>query len=606
MKIKQLPSQLINQIAAGEVIERPASVVKELVENSLDSGAQHIRIRIEQGGSKLIAVSDDGCGMDKDDLLLSVAHHATSKITSFQDLERVAGFGFRGEALPSIASVSRLKITTAIADAPHAWSISFNGGETQNDVSPAQHAQGTSIEVSDLFFNVPARRKFLKAERTELRHIQDWLFKLALSYTDVAFELYHNGKEIFKFKGQADGHSTEQRLERILSKSFVEQSIWVDYEEGDLSLKGWFGLPIVSRAQADMQYIYINRRSVRDKTCSHALRQGYQDVLYHERHPCYVAYLEIDPRQIDVNVHPAKLEVRFVEQQRVHQFMCQAVAKALGSAQAGNDYTQSVEHQTTWSNKTSNNHLPTTATKEAIKASGGFLRESTRPLSFNRLSRGRSEPSMPSSPGQGSPSDEQGGLLEESLLGNALCQVHNIYILAQNKQGLVLVDMHAAHERINYERFKTAYHANGIRMQPLLVPKTIQVSEKEVELCEQHSVTLKKFGFEIDAMGRDKLVVRSIPSLLAESDIEKLARDVLSDLSEHDFSARVEESINEMLSSMACHCSIRANQSLTIAQMNTLLRDIEQTERSGQCNHGRPTWLLLSIKELDALFKRGR
>lgn len=610
MKIKKLPAQLINQIAAGEVIERPASVVKELVENSLDAGAETISVEIERGGVKCIAVSDDGCGIAPEELVLAVARHATSKIASLDDLEAVQGFGFRGEALPSIASVSRMEISSALPESQHAWMLRLSGGEPQTEIQPAQQSQGTTIKVFDLFFNVPARRKFLKAERTEFRHIQDCLYKLALSYPQAALTLKHNGKEIFNFAAEQSSQNLAPRLEKILGKQFVEHAIWLDQVNGAMAIKGWFGLPILGRSQADMQYLFINRRPVRDKTCSHALRQAYQDVLYHGRHPCYVAYFDIDPHLIDVNVHPSKLEVRFTQQQAVHSFIRQSVKEAIAAARPGEAYMQGVASQTSWQSGRLNEqpgqplHNAPGSSGQAGKRKGPQSRQS---LAFLQTAQSpMSTQVVPENQSAVLQQEAQATLAQDHPLGEALCQLHRIYVLAQNSQGLVLVDMHAAYERINYEQFKQAYHQDGIRMQALLIPKTIEANEKEVEVCAHRADTLKQFGFEVDVIGRDRMVIRSVPTLLVESDVEQLVRDVLSDLAEHDFSTRVEDHINDVLSEMACHRSVRANRILTLPEMNALLRSIEETERSGQCNHGRPTWLLLSIEELDALFKRGR
>ena len=603
MPIKPLSPLLINQIAAGEVVERPASVAKELVENSLDADAKNITVTIAKGGLGLIKVSDDGVGIPKEELVLALSRHATSKIGKLEDLEAIQGFGFRGEALPSIASVSRLTIISRTGDDQTGWKLSASGNDEFSEPMPVVHSVGTSLEVRDLFFNVPARRKFLKAERTEFVHIQKWLYKLALAKQDVGLTLDHNGKQVFSFPGAEDPDHTKKRLNKILSKQFSEQSIWMDREHAGIRVSGWLGVPTFSRSQPDMQFTYINNRAVRDKTLAHAVKQGYHDVLYHERHPCYILYLQIDPRMIDVNVHPAKLEVRFIDQRLIHSFVSSAVAQAI--QEIGPDtYTNLAEHQRSLVNEntattysaTDGANTPAPAARYSDTRSGR-----TRGLAFQTAPTKASSygtPMLSSAPamsGQGSPP-----------LGFALCQLHGIYIVAQNGEGMILVDMHAAHERINYERLKNALKESGIRSQLLLVPVTFEVSESDVAVCEQHQQNLNDFGFEVDSLGKDKLVIRRIPSLLADTDSEALVKDVLADLAEHGNSRRVSHNLNELLSTMACHHSVRANRSLTVPEMNAMLRDIEKTERSGQCNHGRPTWALLSIDQLDKLFMRGQ
>ncbi len=595
MAIQQLPPQLINQIAAGEVIERPASIVKELVENSLDSGTDSIRIEIEQSGIKRIRVSDTGCGIAKDELALALSRHATSKIGSLSDLESIRDFGFRGEALPSIASISRLKLISRTATERSAWMLSVCGDDMMGDPQPIAGAIGTTVEVSDIFFNVPARRKFLKTERTEFQHIQSWLAKLALARVDVAFEFKHNGKEVFCFPGEKDVRHVEIRLQKILGARFTEQSVWCEQTSDGMSLCGWLGLPTLARSQPDMQYIYVNNRAVRDKTCAHAVRQGYRDVLYHDRQPCYVLYLNIDPHLIDVNVHPAKLEVRFSRQNFVHSFISRVVEETIAAIRPDSEKMQSAEHYRRLVNEN-----PSVSAAAAYSA-----RSSGKTASLHLL-----QSSVPRANASAAPAALISAGVEETdqqlPLGFAVCQLHQIYIVAQNSEGMILVDIHAAHERITYERLKNAYHKEGIRSQPLLVPITLTVNEKEVEICAQYQTQLKASGFEIDALGKDTLVVRRVPTLLTSADVEKMVRDLLSDIIEHGASKRVESDINALLSSMACHGSVRANRRLTIPEMNALLRDIEETERSGQCNHGRPTWVLLSIDQLDKLFLRGR
>ena len=607
MPIKQLPSRLINQIAAGEVVERPASVVKELVENSLDAQATKIQVDISQGGMKQIKISDDGVGIPKDELALAVSRHATSKISRLEDLEVIRGFGFRGEALPSIASVSRLKLASRVENAEAGWTISVSGGGDITEPLPVSCPQGTGIEVRDLFFNVPARRKFLKTARTEFTHIQNWLYKLGLARMDVELKFNHNGRQVFHFAGKTDADHAKTRLEKILGANFAEQSIWLEHENADMKVSGWLGLPTLSRSQPDMQYSYVNNRAVRDKTFTHAVKQGYRDVLYHDRYPCYAIYLEIDPGLVDVNVHPAKLEVRFRDTRSVHDFVCTAVSAAIAGIRPAAGAHQ-VEHYRRLVNENPETHKTYAGSGAATghaspkHASMSFMRSAQLPDS-RAPSPDRRPPDV-SSPAQ----TRQQTLTQGEIppLGFAICQLHHIYVVAQNREGMVLVDMHAAHERITYERLKQAYRKNGIRNQPLLVPVTLKVSAAEAALCEQHRTYLEQTGFEVDRIGESALAVRRVPALLADTDPEAMVRDILSDLAEHDDSVSAEDHVNELLSSMACHGSVRANRELTTAEMDTLLRSIEETERSGQCNHGRPTWVQLSIDQLDKLFMRGR
>ena len=597
--IKQLPPQLINQIAAGEVIERPASIVKELVENSLDADASAISIEIEEGGMRLIKVMDNGSGIAKDELVLALSRHATSKISRLGDLETIQGYGFRGEALPSIASVSRLTLTARTHDAETGWSLSASGNDEFCQPEPVMCPSGTAVEVRDLFFNVPARRKFLKAERTEFNHIQKWVYKLALAQQNVSLELKHNGKEIFCFPGADNPDYTKKRLTKILGKDFTEQSIWFELENSGFRISGWLGVPTLSRSQPDMQFSYINSRAVKDKTLTHAIKQAYHDVLYHDRHSCYVIYLNIDPRLIDVNVHPAKLEVRFRDQRSVHDFVYSAVSEAIRNINP-ETMTNLAEHH---------HHLVNERPVSVGGSRSGYLADTAAAVSGKSGSLALLQGTATVSD-RGSPAAFSGvaaiGNGDTPPLGFAVCQLHSIYIVAQNDEGMILVDMHAAHERITYERLKNAKQESGIRSQPLLVPITFAVSEGDAELCEQNQQALNDCGFEVDRLGEDKLVIRRIPSLLKDANPESLVKDVLSDFAEHHESHRVEHNIDELLSTMACHNSVRANRVLTIPEMNALLRDIETTERSGQCNHGRPTWVLLSIDQLDKLFMRGR
>ncbi len=586
MPIQQLPDTLVNQIAAGEVVERPASVVKELVENALDAGASRVDIDLEEGGIRLIRIRDDGGGIPADELALAISRHATSKIASLDDLEEVATLGFRGEALPSIASVSRFALSSRTAAQEHGVRLEVDGGR----IAPAQpqpHPTGTTVEVRDLFYNVPARRKFLRAERTELGHIEEWLRSLALARPHVELRISHNGRLSRHYKPVSDDGEHLRRVAEALGEEFTTQCLQVEHAGAGLRLRGWVGLPTAARSSADQQYFYVNGRAVRDRTVAHAVRQAYADVLFHGRHPAFVLFLECDPRQVDVNVHPAKHEVRFREQRLVHDFIYRTLHEALKSTRAGlaagHDGVPAAAGA--WSPPSQSGlGLPV---REAMSAYAALYR-------------------APSASGGGAEAMPAANESQAPPLGYALAQLHGIFVLAENAHGLVLVDMHAAHERITYERLKTARDGEGIRSQPLLVPLSLAVSEREADLAEQHADTLAGFGFELRRAGPQSLSVRSVPTLLADLDPRALVLGVLSDLREHGQTRRVEEARNELLSTLACHTSVRANRRLGVPEMNALLRDMEATERSGQCNHGRPTWVQLSKTELDRLFLRGR
>ena len=606
-RIKQLPTLLINQIAAGEVIERPSSVVKELVENSLDAGASQLWIDIEQGGSKLIKIRDDGVGMDPQDLPLAICRHATSKIASLDDLEQVSSLGFRGEALPSIASVSHMVISSSTDDSGQGQRLS----QTQTDggeLEPVPHPQGTSIEVRDLFYNVPARRKFLRKERTEFSHIEQMLKKLGLSRCDVAVTLQHNGREVLRYRDASTEQEKLKRLAQVCGATFVENALFVEHEAAGLKLSGWLAKPTFSRSQADMQYFFINGRQVRDKVLSHAVRQGYEDVLYHGRQAAFVLYLELPPNQVDVNVHPAKSEVRFRESGLVHKFVARTLKEALAETKAGKHLPDTEFN----SDVRSEAEIPPAAEGRQNSYAGSYKNTQNplhfpikETLSFYAAAQAADQVENHHS---GLPDSATAEMVDGELppLGYALAQVHGIYVLAQNAQGLVVVDMHAAHERITYERLKQSFAEGGIRTQPLLVPLSVRVAEREADLAEVHDAIFADLGFQLQRVAPDQLSVRQVPSMLKDADIEALVRDVLSDLAEHGATERIREQINEVLSSMACHGSVRANRQLTIAEMNVLLRDMEITERSDQCNHGRPTWFQFSLAELDKLFLRGR
>ena len=591
--IRPLSPELVNQIAAGEVIERPASVVKELAENSLDAGSRRIEIEIEQGGMRLIRVRDDGGGIAPDELLLALAPHATSKIATFEDLTRVASMGFRGEALASIASVSRLSVTSHRAEDPRGMRLE---ARRDDEPQPAAHPVGTTIEVRDLFHAVPARRKFLRSERTEFGHIDELVRSLALARPDVEFRLFHNGKPVRVLKPALDESGRLQRAGEVLGESFVQNCLSIEHAAAGLRLSGWIGLPTTSRAQADQQYFHVNGRLVRDRSVAHAVRQAYEDVLYHGRHPAFVLFLELDPSTVDVNVHPAKREVRFRDARLVHDFLFHALHEAVAHTRAG-------EAPVSAAVASAQVLAPARAGARTCAIAphqlGLGVREAMAdPYAALLGERDAAVPEpvpLPGAAADGAPP-----------LGYALAQLSGIYILAENTHGLVLVDMHAAHERVTYEKLKAARDVNQVRAQHLLVPEAIAVSEREAAAAEQHADTLATFGLELDRSGPRQVTARRIPALLDGADVAQLTRDVLAELAEHGSSRRLEEMQNELLSTLACHGSVRAHRRLTIPEMNALLREMEATERSGQCNHGRPTWTQLSLAELDRLFLRGR
>ena len=601
MRIHALPTQLINQIAAGEVVERPASVVKELLENSLDAAARRIDIEVEQGGIRLLRIRDDGGGIQRDDLLLALSRHATSKIADLQDLERVTSMGFRGEALPSIASVSRLSLTSREAAADCAWRVSADGGEDFTQPEPVAHPPGTSVEVRDLFYNTPARRKFLRTDKTEFSHIEGLVRRLALSRFDVAFSLTHNRRELLSLASAVDRTEQERRIAELLGLPFLQQALFLQQEHLGLQLYGWVAHPTFSRSQADMQYFYVNGRMVRDRLVTHAVRQAYRDVLFHGRQPAFLLYLSIDPRLVDVNVHPAKQEVRFRDGRQVHDFLFRVLHRVLSGTTPG----QGVDRETGEVVEGMAGALPP---HTAAYSDGRIDKAVQHPLHFGVAERRAGyhpsllaqQPVTQSAPGT-APVDG-----EIPPLGYALAQLKGVYILAENARGLVLVDMHAAHERITYEGFKKARAGDGIRSQPLLVPVRVAVSRREADLAEEQADVLQELGLEIDRLAEESLVVRAVPALLRDGDAQQLLRDLLADLAVHGGSSRVQSKIDEVLATMACHGSVRANRRLTLEEMNALLRDMEATERSDQCNHGRPTWTQLEMSELDRLFMRGQ
>ncbi len=611
--IHLLSPRLANQIAAGEVVERPASVVKELLENALDAGSQRIDVDVEAGGTKLIRVRDDGLGMSAEDLPLSLSRHATSKINSMEDLEQVTSLGFRGEALASISSVSRLALTSNDTDADSAGHCAQSSGrDMEVNLKPAPHPRGTTVEVRDLFFNTPARRKFLRTEKTEFNHLEEVVKRQALSRYDVAFNLRHNQKVVHQLRECSSQTERERRVAQVCGPAFMEQALYVESEVGDLRLWGWVGLPTFSRSQADLQYFFVNGRVIRDKLVAHAIRQAYRDVLYHGRHPAFVLYLELEPAGVDVNVHPTKHEVRFREGRSVHDFIFRSLHRALADVRPGD--SAGVEAGLGHEGVDPSSHQAGFGHGNTV-GSGSDPFFSQQPAQSN-LAWGSPRPGgvadtqsayrdLYRSPTP-QPSLEEVGDEEVPPLGYALAQLHGIYILSENRDGLVLVDMHAAHERITYERMKQSQSEEGIQSQPLLVPQSIAVSQREANCADSEPETFAALGMKLERAGEESVVLREVPVALRDADLEQLVRDVLSDLIEYGSSDRIRAHMDEILSTMACHGSVRANRRLTIPEINALLRDMEETERSGQCNHGRPTWTQLSVDELDKLFLRGR
>ncbi|WPO99533.1 DNA mismatch repair endonuclease MutL [Pseudomonas sp. HR96] len=626
-RIELLSPRLANQIAAGEVVERPASVIKELLENSLDSGARRIDVDVEQGGVKLLRVRDDGSGISADDLPLALARHATSKIRDLEDLERVMSLGFRGEALASISSVARLTLTSRTRQASEAWQVETEGRDMAPRVQPAAHPVGTSVEVRDLFFNTPARRKFLKTEKTEFDHLQEVIKRLALARFDVGFHLRHNGKSILSLHEASDETARARRVAAVCGAAFLEQALPIEVERNGLHLWGWVGLPTFSRSQADLQYFYVNGRAVRDKLVAHAVRQAYRDVLFNGRHPTFVLFLEVDPAVVDVNVHPTKHEVRFRDGRMVHDFLYGTLHRALADVRpedqlaapaavsdmvrptglgagefgpqgemrlAANLLEQPVSEPRAYSPGAGAGYqyVPRSAAPLPVAESQAAYREFFAPLPT--AVNGLSGANLPQAQGDIPP------------LGYALAQLKGIYILAENAQGLVLVDMHAAHERIMYERLKIAMASEGLSGQPLLVPESLALSQREADCAEEHASWFQRLGFELQRLGPETLAIRQIPALLKQAEANRLVQDVLADLMEYGTSDRIQAHLNELLGTMACHGAIRANRRLAVPEMNGLLRDMENTERSGQCNHGRPTWTQLGLDDLDKLFLRGR
>ncbi|MBK8188100.1 MAG: DNA mismatch repair endonuclease MutL [Cellvibrio sp.] len=610
-KIKLLSPRLANQIAAGEVVERPSSVIKELLENSLDAGATRLDIDVEDGGIKLIRVRDNGSGIDKEDLSLALSRHATSKIYELDDLEAVATLGFRGEALASISSVARLALISSTQENDSGWQVVAEGRDMETQLSPAPHPRGTTVEVRDLFFNTPARRKFLRTEKTEYTHLEDVVKRLALSRFDVAFNLRHNGRTIYSWRAGDTQLERERRVAQICGPAFMENAVHIEIERGNYRLWGWVAQPAFSRSQADLQNFYVNGRAIRDKLVGHAVRQAFQDVLHHGRHPAFVLYLELDASTVDVNVHPTKHEVRFRDNRNVHDFIYSSLHHALANVRPEDtldrqlhsvDYSQTKiegiaagefkgQENVGFAEERGQSPLYIKGSDPFLSTSSSVVREQM--AVYSALHQPPQD--LPESPSEDIPP-----------LGYAIAQLKGIYILAENAQGLIMVDMHAAHERVTYERMKSAFGEGGIHAQPLLVPESIAVSEKEADCADNFQSIFQSLGFELQRAGPETLLIRQIPIILQKAKVEQLVRDVLSDLIEHGSSERIQHHINDILSTMTCHGSVRANRKLTIPEMNALLRDMEATERSGQCNHGRPTWLLQSLDDLDKMFMRGQ
>jgi len=586
--IHLLPDLLINQIAAGEVIERPASALKELLENSLDAGASDIAVQLEGGGIKLLRVRDNGKGIARDDLPLALMRHATSKIASLDDLQRVASMGFRGEALASMAAVAQLSLSSSTALDAHGWKVEARDGQ-MSEPAPTSHAQGSTVELRELYFNTPARRKFLKSEATEFAHCEETFKRIALSRPDVAFSLQHNGRTVWQLPVQPPA----ERIAAILGEEFGHAAVSVERQTANLLLQGFAALPAYSRSTRDAQYFFVNGRFVRDKVAGHALRQAYQDILHHQRHPAFVLFLDLPPEQVDVNVHPAKSEVRFRENQGVHQFIFHTLQQALSIPASGGQGAAGTDSKPAPA-PPQQQHIGLGAAQQAAAyrlwemQTGKGERESGKitPTLYSPLTT-RHSPEFPP-------------------LGYALAQLSGIYILAQNAHGLAVVDMHAAHERIVYEKFKAALDAERIATQPLLIPVTFHAEPLDVATAEANQQALDRLGFDIAPLSPTTLAVRAMPVMLRQAEAETVAFEVLRELREYGASRALTERRDELLATIACHAAVRANHALSITEMNALLREMEQTERTGQCNHGRPTWFQLSLTDLDKMFMRGK
>lgn len=620
MPIQALPDHLVNQIAAGEVVERPAAVLKELMENALDAGAHSVRVDVAEGGVRRIRVRDDGQGIPAEELKLAVSRHATSKIASLDDLINVHTLGFRGEALPSIAAVSRLSLSSRTAADDHGYQVQVSSGEC-SEPAPVPHPPGTTVEVNDLFFNVPARRKFLRTAKTEFSHLDQVFVRIALSHFDVAFSLTHNGRTTRELPAATTREAQEKRIADLLGSEFIEHCLHLVKETESFTLRGWIAVPTYSRAQADRQYFFLNGRMIRDKVIAHAAKLGYQDVLFHGRQPAYVLYLTMNPGAVDVNAHPAKTEVRFRDSRSVHSFVHRTIEQTLAQTRPGGAQSDAVLEQdlgvtshaigqaqpsgvTAWMNDTPSSvpdrrdigaygrvNLPFNPAKSMDGGDSDAV--------YRALTRTQDAANL---------GDEvnDDGATTDMPLGVALAQLHGIYILAQNQSGLIVVDMHAAHERINYEKLKSQMAEGGVQSQALLFPMQLAVSEAEADFVDSQAEEFARLGVELERAGPESVTIRAVPLLLEGADARELVLDVLADLVANFSSQRIEQEINDVLSTMACHGSVRANRKLTLEEMNALLRTMEQTERADQCNHGRPTWAQMTVPELDRLFLRGR
>ncbi len=629
--IRALPDELISQIAAGEVVERPASVVRELMDNALDAGATHITLRLLAGGIRLIQIEDNGCGIAQDQLALAVQRHATSKISNLHDLESVGTLGFRGEALAAVASVSELSLSSRTASDEHAWMLHARTGELR----PMARDQGTTVEVRELFFSTPARRKFLKSEATEYAHCMDVVRRHALSHPHVGFTVWHEGQCTAQWRAHHGHKAFEARASDVLGAEFVAGSLPIQVQVAGLDLQGLIGLPDQARSRADQQFMYVNGRFVRDKVIQHAVRAAYEDVLHGQRQPVFVLHLALDPLGVDVNVHPTKIEVRFRDGRQIHHFVQTALKEALAAPRsaspglpqtlapnhlgfseqpnAARSFTRSPAHP--WTQAMPARQVPLGLRSDpqwesvrsmSAEAGDGFLAasRSLAPILANESSSGLTQlaPDQNTAAVSHDPADHG----DDHPLGHAIAQLHGIYILAENAQGLVVVDMHAAHERILYEALKQQLDAQRLSTQPLLVPLSFAATPEEMAAAETHASTLEQLGLEVSALSAQRLAIRSVPTHLAQADGVALTRSVLAELSEHEASTVLERHRNELLATMACHTAVRANRQLSLIEMNALLRQMEATERSDQCNHGRPTWRAVSLKELDQLFLRGR
>lgn len=650
-RIQQLNEQLSNQIAAGEVVERPASVVKELLENSIDAGGQRIDVNLQEGGKQAIKITDNGIGIHPDDLPLALSRYATSKIKAISDLDAVSTLGFRGEALASIGSVSRVELISAQADQDYGWRVQA-AGEVEPSVKPASHPVGTTIHVKDLFFNTPGRRKFLRKERTEFEHCADVFRRTALVQFTKQMLLHHNDKTIYQLNSAQEQSQKEQRVAQICGQHFMNHALYLDTATaaGEMSLQGWVAQPTFSRSQPDLQYIFLNDRPIKDRTLAHAVKRAFQDVLYNQRHPAYVLYLTIDPQLVDVNVHPTKREVRFRDQRSVYQFITRAIKQVIANDNPQAIIERTVNAQTSPDQQSSSaDSKPTTS----ITSGGSNFNSApakTQPKYYpehqpqqtqyqvnepnhqqrriygemaqaaqQQVDQMLAQPSQSNSDAVVGDAEQKQANVEaagmaQSLpedngvppLGYALAQVHGIYILAQNQQGMIVVDMHAAHERILYEQFKQEFYQSRIPQQNLLMPVSLKVSDSEAQWVEHQAQRLMPLGLDLERIGEAEVAVRAIPSLLKPEKVETLVRDVLADMRAMGDDSRLEDALNGVLSTMACHGAIRAHKPVSVPEMNALLRDIENTERSNQCNHGRPTWTLMTLDELDKLFLRGQ